>query len=443
MTPNAWRDRIRRLKLVAAVIAARLLCDLASQGVLQAAQGTNAKQTETAAALPRAAGSAGDSPAVSLFRGGPERTGSLSGAHLPEHPAVRWTTQLAGFPGQPLLADGVVYVGDVGGTLSAIKATDGSILWASATGSQIYAAPAKRAGTIYCTSRFGLIAVSQADGRVLWNSGLVGDATGSSPLIVNDRLIVAGTSGKVCAVGFDGKLIWQHDIAEDAPPSPPGFDAIRGRASPDTAARPVTAACDGTAIFQPIFDQSRIAVIDLKAGRRRWSFQAKGWIYGEPTVTENRVFFGSQDNQLYCLDKRRKTLLWTFPAKSRIEAGVAYRDGAVYVASCDGRLYRLNSETGKEVWSYRTPDSGAKSRAIYSAPLCTENAVYFGSFDGYLYCLKTASGELIWKIRPVPDSEITSAPVTDGRQIVMAVRQNSKNKGQHAIVAVGEDERSK
>ena len=206
----------------------------------------------------------------------------------------------------------MIYVGDAQGTLYAIRLRDGSILWRFAGPAQIFAAPAKRGETIYFTSRNGLMALSREDGKVLWRCKVVANATESSPLIVKDRIIVADYSGKVSAVDFDGKLIWQHDIAADAPPSPPGFDASRARTT-GAAARPRTAASDGTAIFQPIFDQSRIAVIDLKAGRRRWSFQAKGWIYGEPTVTDDRVFFGSQDDHLYCLDKRKKTLLWTFP----------------------------------------------------------------------------------------------------------------------------------
>ncbi len=404
-----------------------------------AAQEPKAGPTGPQAPLPRSARSVDESPAVFLSRGGPERTGSISGSHLPEHPVVQWTTPLESFPGEPLLGDGVIYVGDVQGTLYSIKVADGSILWRFNGREQIFAAPAKRGGTIYFTSKNGLTALSEDDGKLRWNCKLVADATGSSPLIVKDRIIVADTSGNVSAVDFDGKRIWQHDIAADAPASPPGFDADRARMG-GTAARPGTAASDGTAIFQPIFDQSRIAVIDLKAGRRRWSFQAKGWIWGEPTVTEDRVFFGSQDDHLYCLDKRRKTLLWRFPTKSRIEAGVAYREDSVFFGSCDGRFYRVNAQTGKEVWSYQTPITPGTMTAIYSSPFCTEDAVYFGSFDGYLYCLKTDHGTLKWRIPAVKGSEITGSPMTDGRRIFLAIRRNSKQQGQHAIVAVGEEE---
>ena len=349
-----------------------------------------------------------------------------------------WTTRFSDYLGELLLADGVIYVGNRPGNLYAIKVTDGSILWRFPGGAQIFAAPAKRSGTIYFASRNGLTALSQDAGRVLWNCTSVGNATESSPLIVKDRIIVADYNGKISAVDFNGNPIWQHDIAEDEIASPPGFDAEKARIS-GTAARPRTAASDDTAIFLPIFDQSRIAVIDLKAGRRRWSFQAKGSIYGEPTVTGDKVFFGSQDDHLYCLDKRRKTLLWSFAGKSRIEAGVAFQEGSVYFGSCDGRFYRINAETGNEVWTYRTPESARASTAIYSAPLCTEGSIYFGSFDGHLYCLKLDNGQLQWRIRPVENSEISGSPATDGKRIVVTTRQRSEKQGQHAVVLVGED----
>ncbi len=408
-----------------------------SRGRLHAAD--DPRGEPAAAAFPRSARSDVQSPPIFLFRGGPQRTGSVSGSHLPEHPVVQWTTPLPGSLSEPLLADGVIYVGDEQGSLYAIRLTDGSILWKFVGPSQIFAAPARRGNRIYFTSRDGLTALSQEDGKIIWNCKSVANATESSPLIVNDRIIVAGYDGKVTAVDFAGLPIWQHDIAADAPPSPPAFDAGRARLA-GTAARPRTAACDGTAVFQPIFDQSRIAVIDLKAGRRRWSFQAKGWIYGEPTVTDDRVLFGSQDNRLYCLDKKRKTPLWTFPTKSRIEAGLAYQNESVYFGSCDGRFYRVNAGTGKEVWSYQTPQSKETSTAIYSAPLCTKDAVYFGSFDGHLYCLKIDNGQLKWRIQPVQGSEITGSPLTDGRRIVLTIRRSSEKNGQHAVVVIGEEQ---
>ncbi|MFI5455321.1 MAG: PQQ-binding-like beta-propeller repeat protein [Isosphaerales bacterium] len=401
------------------------------QSGLPAADDAKAKSPRPIALPPQSARPVAEAPAVSLSRGGPQRIGSVSGSHLPEHPRVEWTFPTEGDPGEPLLADGVVYVGDRRETLYAIRTTGGSILWRTAGLGLVYFSPAKRGDVIFVASKNGLTAVARSDGKVLWSCKLAGDATESSPLIIKDRIIVGDSSGTISAVDFDGRVIWQHDVLDDEREIPQ-----RGRRS-----RPRTAASDGVVIFQPIFDQSRIVAIDLKAGRRRWSFQAKGGIYGEPTVTDDRVFFGTQDNQLYCLHKTRKTLLWSFPMKSRIEAGVAFQDGSIFCGSCDGRFYRVNAETGKQIWSYQTPESNGASSDIYSAPLCTEDAVYFGSFDGHLYCLQIDDGALKWRFKPVEGAEITGSPLTDGRRIVLPIRRSSKEHGQNAIVVIGEDPR--
>jgi len=402
-----------------------------SQSAQTAADDAKAGSPRPIALPPQSARPVADAPAVSLSRGGPQRIGSVSGSHLPEHPKVEWTFPTEGDPGEPLLADGMVYVGDRRETLYAIRVTDGSLLWRTAGLGLVYFSPAKRGDAIFVASKNGLTAVARSDGKVLWNCKLAGNATESSPLIIKDRIIVGDSSGTISAVDFDGRVIWQHDVLEDQRERP-----RRARRS-----RPRTAASDGMVIFQPIFDQSRIVAIDLKAGRRRWSFQAKGWIYGEPTVTDDRVFFGTHDNRLYCLYKTRKTLLWSFPTKSRIEAGVAFRDGSIFCGSCDGRFYRVNAETGKQIWSYQTSDSNGASPAIYSAPLCTENAVYFGSYDGHLYCLQIDDGALKWRFKPVEGAEITGSPLTDGHRIVLPIRRRSKEQGENAIVVIGEDSR--
>jgi outer membrane protein assembly factor BamB len=369
---------------------------------------------------------------VTLFRGGPQRTGSIAGRIAIEHPELLSLIRTKGDPGEALLADGVIYVGDRGETIYAIRIADGTVLWRAPGIGLVFCAPARRGDAIYVTSQFGLKAMSRADGKVLWHIGL-GVATESSPLIVSDRIIVGDTAGRITAVSIDGEVIWKYSVtADDRERSDPD--------EPDRAdeVRPGTAASDGAIVYQPVFDMSRIFAIDLKAGRRRWAFETKGWIYGVPALSKDKLFFGSQDHHLYCLDKARKTTLWSFPTKARIEAAVAYQGGSVYCAACDGGVYRVDAETGKEIWSYKTPASQA-SPAIYSAPVCTEDSLYFGSFDGYVYCLNIADGKLRWRFCPIPGAEITGSPQTDGRRIALSIRRNIRNRaGEDGIVIIGD-----
>ena len=409
-----------------------------------------AARPKPAASPPHAGKPGTGSLGVFLSRGGPQRTGSISSTRVLEHPAVQWSFSTKGEPGAPLLADGVIYVGDRSETFYAVNLSDGTVLWQTEGLGHVYFSPAKCGETLYVNSNKGLTALSQSDGRVRWQCKVEGDLTESSPLIVKDRIIVADTSGTMYAVDLNGKIIWEHDMLDDeqvqlkrAELEHMKRQLLRGGGQ---VARPTTAASDGTTIFQPIFDESRVLLaIDLEAGKRRWSFHAKGMSYGGPAVTDDRVFFGTQGaNEFYCLDKRRKTVSWTFPVQSRIEAAPGYRNGSVFFGSFDGQFYRVNAETGKEIWRYQTPKFPGVNIAIYSAPVFTVDAVLFGSFDGFLYCLGIDNGELKWRFQPVKDSETWASPLVEGQRIVLAIRRNNETKrGQDAIVVIGEDEKKK
>ena len=47
---------------------------------------------------------------------------------------------------------------------------------------------------------------------------------------------------------------------------------------------------------------------------------------------------------------------------------------------------------------------------------------------------------LKWRIRPLEGSHVTGSPLTDGRRIFVSIQRRSKNQGEHAIVAIGEEE---
>jgi outer membrane protein assembly factor BamB len=409
------------------------------------ADGRTDEPTGKTTSSPAVTKPAGKPEPVSTFRGDPQRTGVVTGTHLPDRPSLKVTVETDGDAGQPLVSEGVIYFGirnlqgGGGGTVCAVRPKDGSLLWRNDGIGQVTAAPARRGDRIYVSSEKGLTALTRDEGKMVWTFEIKDGAGESSPLPLKDHIIVAGYDGNVYAMGYDGRLVWKHDIVADEPPSPPEFDSKRAVIGA-AAARPGTAASDGVTVFQPVFNQSRLIAIDVESGKRRWSFQAKGWIYPQPTVAEDRVFVGSQDDHLYCFDKKTGTVLWKFPTKSRIEAGAAYHDGSVYFGSCDGHFYRVNAVSGKEVWNFQTPARKGVSTAIYSAPLCTGDLVYFGSFDGHLYCLKADGGGLKWRYEPEANSEIVSSPVTDGRRVILSLRKNFEKQGFNGTVFVGDAE---
>jgi outer membrane protein assembly factor BamB len=89
---------------------------------------------------------------------------------------IRWKTQLAGpIKAAPAFRDGVLYVGDYGGDMNAVRASDGTLLWQSGSlgtgfsGGQFYSTPAVAFGRVYAGNNDGRVySYDQKDGTLAW-----------------------------------------------------------------------------------------------------------------------------------------------------------------------------------------------------------------------------------------------------------------------------------
>jgi outer membrane protein assembly factor BamB len=130
-----------------------------------------------------------------------------------------------------------------------------------------------------------------------------------------------------------------------------------------------------------------------------------------------RLYVGSEDKNLYCLDTGTGGLLWTYQVGAGIESSPAVADGKVYLGPDDGNVYCLDAATGSLIW--KTPVGGyieanfdSMARLI-SSPALVGGKVYVGSLDDNLYCLDANSGSVKWTVKTA--GYITSSPaVVDG-----------------------------
>jgi outer membrane protein assembly factor BamB len=160
----------------------------------------------------------------------------------------------------------------------------------------------------------------------------------------------------------------------------------------------------------------------------RWKFGTGGGVVSTPVIAEGRVYVGSQDKNVYCLDARDGRRLWSFMTEARIKSSVAVADGRVYVGPDDGYVYCLDAKNGTRLW--RTEAGGyieASFKAvteIRSSPLVVGDRVYVGSLDTNLYCLDADSGDIVWTYKT--EGYITSSPaVSDGAVYITSQESNS------------------
>jgi len=88
-------------------------------------------------------------------------------------------------------------------------------------------------------------------------------------------------------------------------------------------------------------------------------------------------------------------LLWNYTVGSPVISSPAVADGKVYIGSHDHNVYCLNSSTGELIWNYTTGDG------VWSSPAVAYGMVYVGSLDNNVYCF--GSGYIL-KVKTLDNS---------------------------------------
>jgi outer membrane protein assembly factor BamB len=151
--------------------------------------------------------------------------------------------------------------------------------------------------------------------------------------------------------------------------------------------------------------------LDMDYGNQLWNYSTGGMITATPALENNRVYVGSQDTYLYCLNAVNGDLIWSYKTDYMVESSPTIKDDKVYFGSNDGYLYCLFSDDGDLVWKFSTQN------AIWSSPVVTDDYVYFGDLNGIFYCLDINNGELVWSY--TTSSGIWSSPAYDNGKVYL------------------------
>jgi len=147
----------------------------------------------------------------------------------------------------------------------------------------------------------------------------------------------------------------------------------------------------------------------------KWSFETGGAIASSPIVVDGRVFVGSDDGCLYCVNLEDGSEVWKVQTEDIIEAPPLYHDGMVYIGASDFFIYALDAATGELKWKKETGDTilgGANVVELEGEPA----RIVVGSYDASLYCFDAKSGEQLWTF-PTQD-RVNGTPAVIGERII-------------------------
>ena len=123
----------------------------------------------------------------------------------------------------------------------------------------------------------------------------------------------------------------------------------------------------------------------------RWTFTTGGDIQSSPAVHNGRIFFGSNDNTLYCIDAETSDLLWSYTSTGDVMCSPTVSGGFVYVGFENNYLKRFDVETG--AWA----NMFLGTAGIRSAPAVVDGLIYFGSDDSYVHCVRESDQVVMWQ----------------------------------------------
>jgi outer membrane protein assembly factor BamB len=228
-----------------------------------------------------------------------------------------------------------LYLGTDDGHVLALDPATGSRVWDFTAGDSVLSTPALADGRLYFGSfDHNVYAVDAASGRLIWKHD-TGAPVVSTPAIHQGQAIVGSRSYDLLALDTaTGHPVWTRYI---------WFSWIESPA----------VVRDDTA-YVGSSDAARLYAFDARTGRTRWNLDVMGWAWGEPAVTETRVFIGTAGVANYpvkhlpgvlAVDRQTGRVAWRYPANPTptgtfgFPASPAIGDGLVVIGGVDGRIY--------------------------------------------------------------------------------------------------------
>jgi len=263
-------------------------------------------------------------------------------------------------PGQPTVANGIIYLGSEAGILYAVDMETNHELWRFKTGGPIFHPPVVHSdlvvfgswdGRLRAVNRFnGVLAWEFEAGQVDWD---VHDIfINGTPTVLGGIVYFSSEDFNVYAVELEtGKEKWRHSLGDEP----------QARHIPIVNHTAYIGAWDG-----------HLYAIDIDTGDRVWRSATDDsgraslanqvpFVTVVPIVADDMVYFTDWAGNLFAVDRETGQQVWRFDpgtVDSRHTGSRSYialeNDTLYYSTVEDRHMYGVNRQTGQEVWSIET-----------------------------------------------------------------------------------------
>jgi outer membrane protein assembly factor BamB len=223
--------------------------------------------------------------------------------------------------------------------------------------------------------------------RERWNTRLE-SALAGPPAVAGERVYVNCENGYLYCLELDsGRPAWRYDTTSGIASMPAVSEA---------------------GVFLGTLDGRVLSI--SPGGELNWEVEVGGAISSTPIPDGDRVYFGSSDSNVYCVDAGDGSTLWSFEAEGPVEVCPCIYEGQVYGVSLEGELFALDAKDGRLLWTYRSTGLPA------TFPSAEDGRVFLAS-EFELHCADAQSGKLLWSYAIGPS--VISNFAVRGNQLVV------------------------
>jgi outer membrane protein assembly factor BamB len=296
-------------------------------------------------------------------------------------------------------------------------------LWSVGAGIY-YGSPVIMYDQIYISTRTATNCYNMSGGLV-WTHNAA--SSYSTPLVFNGRVYVSGMNGILYCL--DANATGSSTTTNYWSYSPSG---VRNAAS-----SPVT---DGKKIYYAVQHISGLHAVWLNNGAKAWNASLGGstWTESSPAYWDGKVYCGggySYDtgtNNLHCFNATNGAELWRFKTGDDVVSTPVIAYGRVFFGSMDSKVYCVDAYGGNgtttKYWDYNTT---AGAYGIYGSAAVAYGRVYIGTTNGNLFCFSAygtgGTTTLYWNkaITPTGNVGICGSPAVTKDHIFILNTQNA------------------
>ncbi len=276
-------------------------------------------------------------------------------------------------------------------------------------GLQMGSSPVVSSDKVYVTTQGGseakLVCLEHDSGDIVWTAPVNG-ASLLEPVLDSSCIFVASDNN--CVYKYrnspDDEPVfeWESDPLESTPCSPLQVGS--------TASTPYPSVVFGT-------NDGSVYAINSGSGSISWKSNQSGVepITTAPAVVDRLVYVGSDDGNIYCIERRYQSHVyygatkWSYLTGGPVKSSPAVLNDLVYVGSDDGNLYCFNKDDGGVEWMFPTGGAIRSSPAVVE-PRSGPSFVFFMSNDGVFYCVDAETGTETWSTTISGPGDYTTSP---------------------------------